>query len=181
VSAGGHNNVIAPVLAAVIVGVEKIRPHHVFLIQGDSQQGNGVPAYKASRGVCHGNTGGLRVYHRLVAIVVRVITGVEITQERLVLRQQPAGNVHGDMKTPSYPPAVKLRIDPPVGIFAAFHAQLAHGHINAIQVWCHHQGNRIDIQHPTLGQSFHGLPGGDRLSLEMHHHFVIPRGPGNHL
>src|SRR5690554_3461905 len=70
-AAGGADlYAVVPVLAAVVVGVVEVDPHHVGGVQGDAQHGDGMPANEAGGAVGDRDARRLGVDQRLVAVVV---------------------------------------------------------------------------------------------------------------
>ena len=78
VTRGADNDAVAPILAAIVVGIIKINPHNVRWVEGGPQNGDRVPANKACCAIGDRNARWLGMNQRLVAIVVGVIAGIEV-------------------------------------------------------------------------------------------------------
>eukprot|EP01093_Parvamoeba_rugata_P014203 TRINITY_DN4570_c0_g2_i1.p2 TRINITY_DN4570_c0_g2~~TRINITY_DN4570_c0_g2_i1.p2 ORF type:complete len:157 (+),score=14.69 TRINITY_DN4570_c0_g2_i1:90-560(+) len=142
---GGGDDALAPVLAAVVVGVEKVDAHGLGGVHGDPLDGDGVPAEKARGAVGHRDTGRLWIDHGNVAVIERVIGGVEIPDKPFEVFQAAGENVHGDAKSVANVVAVKLGVDPFVGILSAANTAPPHFKIDTVQMRHGQQGYGIDI------------------------------------
>ena len=68
-----------------------------------------------------------------------------------------------------------------MGITLAPDTQSAHLHINAIQVWHHHQRDRVQVQGNLRSDTAGTLRRGHGLAFKMNDYFIIPGSPGHHL
>src|SRR5690554_6103107 len=112
---------VAPVLAAVVVRIKEIHPHLTVRVQRNPENGNCMPANEAGGAVGNRDTGRLRVNQWLVAVVVRVVTGVEVADKAFEVGQFSGGHVDVDGKAPASGPTMKFRVNPLMGVaFTAY-------------------------------------------------------------
>ena len=181
VARGTDFDSIAPVLAAVVIGIEEINPHLTFRVERGPENGNGVPADKPGGTIGHRNTRRLRVDQRLIAVVVGVIAGIEMPDKAFQIMQLASGHIHVNGKSAPGRPAVELRVHPFVGIALAADAQPAHLHINAVQMRHYNQGDRIQIE-GYLGRDTADTAGRrHRLAFKVNDDLIVSGSPGHHL
>jgi len=97
---------MAPVLAAIVVGIEKIDAHDMLQVQRHTSDCDRMPANKTTAYVRYGNASGLGMDQGAVTVVGRVVNCDEVTNESLVVKQLSGRNVNGETATASNPPAV---------------------------------------------------------------------------
>ena len=140
-----------------------------------------MPADEAGGAVGHRQAHRLRIDQRLVAVVQRVVAGVEVAHERFVVTEIAGGQVHRQLEPAAHPPAVEFRIDPAVRVVAPVRAQRAHGVIDAVQVGHQHRRHCVHVQRRDRRRGQRQLLGGEALALEVHHQVVVAGGPDDHL
>lgn len=127
-------NTLAPILAAIVVGVEEVDAYLAIVIKVAPDNGYGMAPNQAPFAVGNRGTGGLRMNNVDVAVVMRVITGIKMANEAFMITDLAGFPANHTEKIMPYPRTIHFRVNPAVKVVIAYPAQAPHLAINAVKM-----------------------------------------------